>query len=55
MNLNENIIKAINNICVKTKEVKKISLFGSRARGDNNERSDIDLAVYFFAKPHYMV
>lgn len=25
---------------------KKIVLFGSRARGDNHERSDIDLAVY---------
>ena len=24
----------------------KIVLFGSRARGDNNERSDIDLAIY---------
>lgn len=24
----------------------KIILFGSRARGDNHERSDIDLAVY---------
>lgn len=25
--------------------VKKVLLFGSRARGDNSERSDIDLAV----------
>lgn len=25
--------------------VKKVILFGSRARGDNRERSDIDLAV----------
>ena len=55
MNLDENILKAVNNICMKTKEVKKISLFGSRARGDNNERSDIDLAIYFFDKPHYDV
>ena len=55
MNLNENIIKAINNICIKSKEVKKISLFGSRARGDNNERSDIDLAVYFLTNPYYDV
>lgn len=28
------------------KNIKKIILFGSRARGDNKERSDIDLAVY---------
>ena len=26
--------------------VQKVVLFGSRARGDNKERSDIDLAVY---------
>lgn len=26
--------------------VKKVVLFGSRARGDNGERSDIDIAVY---------
>lgn len=25
---------------------KRLVLFGSRARGDNRERSDIDLAVY---------
>ena len=25
---------------------EKILLFGSRARGDNRERSDIDLAIY---------
>ncbi|WP_243182509.1 nucleotidyltransferase family protein [Agathobaculum faecis] len=25
---------------------QKLTLFGSRARGDNHERSDIDLAVY---------
>ncbi len=25
---------------------EKIILFGSRARGDNHERSDIDIAVY---------
>ncbi len=27
-------------------ELKRITLFGSRARGDYKERSDIDLAVY---------
>ena len=29
-----------------TKSVKKIVLFGSQARGDYQERSDIDLAVF---------
>lgn len=27
-------------------DVKKILLFGSRARGDNGEKSDVDIAVY---------
>lgn len=29
----------------KTYDIQKVILFGSRARGDNRERSDIDLAV----------
>lgn len=29
----------------KKHAMKKVILFGSRARGDNSERSDIDLAV----------
>ncbi len=29
----------------KKNDIKKIILFGSRARGTNSERSDIDLAV----------
>lgn len=29
----------------KKNDIKKVILFGSRARGDNYERSDIDLAV----------
>lgn len=29
----------------KKNGIKKVILFGSRARGDNKERSDIDLAV----------
>ena len=30
----------------KQNNVRKVVLFGSRARGDYRERSDIDLAVY---------
>lgn len=30
----------------KNHSVQKVVLFGSRARGDNTERSDIDIAVY---------
>lgn len=29
----------------KKNAIKRVILFGSRARGDNSERSDIDLAV----------
>jgi predicted nucleotidyltransferase len=29
----------------KKNNVEKVILFGSRARGDNSERSDIDLAI----------
>ena len=35
------VVKAIK----ETLEPKKIILFGSRARGDNNNESDLDLAV----------
>lgn len=45
MNLKLNIIKEINDIASRYREIEKIVLFGSRARGDNFERSDIDLAV----------
>ena len=34
----------------KKHNAEKIVLFGSRARGDNHERSDIDLAVYGMPK-----
>lgn len=33
-------------IFVKKHSVEKVILFGSRARGTNTERSDIDIAVY---------
>ena len=32
-------------ILAKKYEIDRVILFGSRARGDNHERSDIDLAV----------
>ena len=36
----QDIVKA-----AKKYDIEKVILFGSRARGDNRERSDIDLAV----------
>ncbi len=34
-------------LCERHPSVKKVTLFGSRARGDNTDRSDYDIAVYF--------
>ncbi len=42
--LDERIEKDIIGIAKKN-GIKKVILFGSRARGDHSERSDIDLAV----------
>lgn len=41
----EKVYKQIGQIAEKF-DVGKIVLFGSRARGTNHEKSDIDLAVY---------
>lgn len=43
--LNEKIKNSISSISEKYL-IDKVVLFGSRARGDNNPTSDIDLAVY---------
>ncbi|MCI8731034.1 MAG: nucleotidyltransferase domain-containing protein [Lachnospiraceae bacterium] len=44
MNLDAGIREEIIGFAQKCK-IRKVILFGSRARGDNKERSDIDLAV----------
>lgn len=46
MNLEEKILNEIIDISHKHDEIKKVILFGSRARGDNSIKSDIDLAIY---------
>ena len=43
-NLPERVLKDITAIAEKY-DVRKVILFGSRARGTNTERSDIDIAV----------
>ena len=43
--LPERVMKEIGTFA-KAHSVEKIILFGSRARGNNTERSDIDIAVY---------
>ena len=44
-NLPDRVIKEITAFA-KENLIIKIVLFGSRARGDHTERSDVDLAVY---------
>ena len=44
-NLPDRVIKEIT-VFAKENSIIKIVLFGSRARGDHTERSDVDLAVY---------
>lgn len=46
MELKEEIIIELISISKKYKNIDKLILFGSRARGDNEPRSDIDLAIY---------
>lgn len=46
MNLKSEIINKIINISGEYDNIKKVVLFGSRARGNNSEKSDIDLAIY---------
>ena len=43
--IKKQVLAEINKLA-ETYQIKKVVLFGSRARGDFRERSDIDLAVY---------
>lgn len=43
--LQERVIRELFSFATKH-SVRKIILFGSRARGNNTERSDVDIAVY---------
>lgn len=43
--LPERVIRELFSFAIKH-SVRKIILFGSRARGNNTERSDVDIAVY---------
>lgn len=40
------IVEDLENVFKSFKEIEKVVLFGSRARKDNKDYSDIDLAVY---------
>jgi predicted nucleotidyltransferase len=45
MNLTSQQLETIRQWCDRTQYVREVRLFGSRARGDATEKSDIDLAV----------
>lgn len=49
----ESLYKSIANLG-KQYSAKKIVLFGSRARGDNREKSDIDIAVFGMPKENHV-
>ena len=44
-NLPDRVLRELSSFAKKY-SIRKIILFGSRARGTNTERSDIDIAVY---------
>lgn len=46
MNADKKLIDEILSYLKKFDGINKVVLFGSRARGDNMERSDYDIAVY---------
>lgn len=46
MNADSKVISTLVNRLKEIPSVKKAVLFGSRARGDNSDRSDYDVAVY---------
>ena len=46
MNLDKDVLDKIVEISKKYDNINKVVLFGSRARGDNSLKSDIDIAVY---------
>ena len=44
--LNSNIIKVIKNILHNNFKVKKAAIFGSRAKNNFTEKSDIDIVIF---------
>lgn len=44
MNISQRVLNSIKELAEKY-NLDKVILFGSRARGDNRERSDIDIAI----------
>lgn len=53
IDLREDILQDLQRFA-KEYELEKLNLFGSRARGTNHERSDIDIAAYFGDSVKYL-
>lgn len=51
----ERLVKDLDNIFKSFEELEKVVLFGSRARKDNKEYSDIDLAIYGISENKYRI
>jgi predicted nucleotidyltransferase len=43
--LKENVLKGMNNVFAKYRQIDKVLLFGSRAKGTHKNGSDVDLAL----------
>lgn len=46
MNVDKTLIGELTSFLKRYVGIEKVVLFGSRARGDNTERSDYDIAIY---------
>lgn len=44
--VSQRFISELQNYCLRNHQIDKVLLFGSRARGDYNKSSDIDLAIF---------
>lgn len=52
MCVDKKLIEELTAFLKKYDEIEKVVLFGSRARGDNTERSDYDIAIYGCISEH---
>ncbi|WP_062109602.1 nucleotidyltransferase domain-containing protein [Bacillus niameyensis] len=50
--ISKRFIDELQSYCKKNKHIDKVLLFGSRARGDYNRSSDIDLAIFTNQSSH---
>ena len=44
--INEKLLNDLNHIFINYKEIERVLLFGSRARNDNKDYSDVDICLF---------